>query len=70
MGQWDSEIVGGALIFIEMQYYKRGGLIILASPHLSQYSPILLKLQKFSHPSHFYLKPETPYAKIGKNKVL
>jgi len=37
---------------------------------LSQYSPILLKLQKFSQPSHFYLKPETPYAKIGKNKVL
>lgn len=49
---------------------KRHTASVWPPPHLSQYFPILLKLQKFSHLSHFYLKPETPYAKIGKNKVL
>ena len=49
---------------------KRHTASVWPPPHLSQYSQILIKLQKFSHPSHFYLKPETPYAKIGKNKVL
>lgn len=49
---------------------KRHTASVWPPPHLSQYSPILLKLQKFSQPLYFYLKPETPYAKIGKNKVL
>ena len=49
---------------------KRHTASVWPPPHLSQYSQILLKLQKFSHPSHFYLKPETPYAKIGKNTII
>ena len=49
---------------------KRHTAFVWPPPHLSQYSPILLKLQKFFQAPHFYLKPETPYAKIGKNKVL